>query len=405
MTNPSPAEMDAAWRDGVIALREGRAAAALASLRRIADAGAANAVVWTAIATAQRALGDRAGQKAALQAALAQDPRDLRALIMTGDLHAAEGDGLAADAHYAAATQIAAAAPPSDPALRTEAARAAEASRRYRAAYEADMLSAMAAQGVDRPEARRVRQSMDLLLGRRELYLQQPRHYYFPELPQIAWAERALFPWLDKVEAATDAIRADLLRLLDEDAEAQAQDRGSAFSPYLQPAPNRPVFQAQSGLMGDPSWSAFYLWKGGVPQAENLARCPSVMAALGDAPLCRIPGRTPSILFSLLRPGTHIRPHHGFTNARFICHLPLIVPDDCAMRVGPETRPWTEGQACVFDDSIEHEAWNRNPDRLRVVMIFDIWRPELTETERELVSALLEAADRFGGAAAPAWDS
>ena len=110
-------------------------------------------------------------------------------------------------------------------------------------------------------------------------------------------------------------------------------------------------------------------------------------------------------MFSLLRPGTHIKPHHGFTNARYICHLPLIVPDHCAMRVGAETRPWVEGQACVFDDSIEHEAWNRHPDRLRVVMIFDIWRPELSGEEREMVSALLQAVDSFGGRAGPAWDS
>ena len=83
-------------------------------------------------------------------------------------------------------------------------------------------------------------------------------------------------------------------------------------------------------------------------------------------------GRTPSILFSLLRPGMHIAPHHGFMNARYICHLPLIVPEGCAMRVGSQTRAWTEGHACLFDDSIEHEAWNKHPDRLRVVLIFDV---------------------------------
>jgi len=105
----------------------------------------------------------------------------------------------------------------------------------------------------------------------------------------------------------------------------------------------------------------------------------------------------PSILFSLLRPGAHITPHHGFTNARYICHLPLIVPEGCAMRVGSETRAWTEGRACVFDDSIEHEAWNRNPDKLRVVMIFDVWRPELSEAEQRLVSTMLQAVDAYGG--------
>ena len=390
-------DIEAAWQDGARALREGRPVDALGHLRRITAAGHGGPVVWTTIALAHGMSGDRAAQRDALQRALALDPRDLRALIMSGDLHQAEGDGLAADSYYSAAARIAQMAPPSDPGLRAEVSRAAEQSRRFAAAYQDHALQAMASHGLARPQARRVRQALDLLLGRQELYLQQPRHFYFPELPQIAWAERDQFPWMDRMEAATDAIRAELVQVLEEEA--------AGFAPYLQPEPNRPTFSPATGLLGDPSWGAFHLWKAGAPQTENLARCPSVAEALADAPLCAIPGRTPSVMFSLLRPGTHIKPHHGFTNARYICHLPLIVPDHCAMRVGAETRPWVEGQACVFDDSIEHEAWNRHPDRLRVVMIFDIWRPELSGEEREMVSALLQAVDSFGGRAGPAWDS
>ena len=394
-------DLNAAWRDGTQALREGRAQDALRHLSQITAAGRGNAAAWTAMAVAYQMTGDRDAQKQALRQVLALDPRDLRALIMTGDLHADEGDDRAASSYYSAAARLAEVVRPADPGLKAEVARAAGLSARYDAQYRDHLARGMAAHAIDRPEARRVRQSIDLLLGKQEIYLQQPRYFYFPELPQIAWADRAAFPWLDKVEAATGAIRDDLLRVLEEDAKAPT----SAFSPYLQPEPNRPEFKPATGLLGDPSWSAFYLWKSGVPQPENLARCPSVAAALADAPLCTIPGRTPSVLFSLLRPGTHIKPHHGFTNARFICHLPLIVPENCAMRVGPETRPWVEGEACVFDDSIEHEAWNRNADKLRVVMIFDIWRPELSAVERELVSALLQVVDSYGSVAAPAWDA
>jgi aspartate beta-hydroxylase len=309
---------------------------------------------------------------------------------MTGNHHATSGDGRAAVAYYRAAVQIASASPAVDPTLKAELERVHQLIQRYAASYEAHLVSELGGRALERPEARRVRQSLDLLLGKSELYLQQPRHYYFPELPNIGYADRAAVPWMDKVEAATGDIRAELLRVLEEDG---------AFAPYIEPEPNRPQF-GNNPMTGNPAWSAFYLWKGGTPQPENLARCPSVMAALQDAPLCRIPGRTPSILFSLLRPGAHIAPHHGFTNARYICHLPLIVPEGCAMRVGAETRAWTEGQGLAFDDSIEHEAWNRHPDRLRVVMIFDIWRPELSETERELVSALLQAVDTYGAAGA-----
>ena len=392
-THAAAPDLEAAWRDSASALRAGRPAEALDQLHRITASGQANTVVWLAVAMIHRTLGERPAEFAALQQVLALDPRDLRGLIMTGDHHAGGGDTRAASAYYQAALEIAAAAPQADPGLRAELDRARVAIRQIASGYEAHLLRELGGRGLERPEARRVRRSLDLLLGKSEVYLQQPRHYYFPELANIGYAEREAFPWMDRVEAATDDIRGELLRVLEEDG---------AFAPYIEPEPNRPQF-ADNPLSGNPAWSAFYLWKGGSPQPQNLARCPSVMAALEDAPLCRIPGRTPSILFSLLRPGAHIAPHHGFTNARYICHLPLVVPEGCAMRVGAETRAWVEGQALAFDDSIEHEAWNHHPDRLRVVMIFDIWRPELSQTERDLVSGLLQAVDSYGsgGPAAP----
>jgi aspartyl/asparaginyl beta-hydroxylase (cupin superfamily) len=56
----------------------------------------------------------------------------------------------------------------------------------------------------------------------------------------------------------------------------------------------------------------------------------------------------------------------------------------------------------VFDDSIEHEAWNSSNEP-RVILIFDIWRPELSEEERGLVAALLEAVDSYGGGPRVEW--
>ena len=73
-----------------------------------------------------------------------------------------------------------------------------------------------------------------------------------------------------------------------------------------------------------------------------------------------------------------------------MCHLPLVVPDGCWFRVGAETRHWREGEAFVFDDTIEHEALNPT-DQLRVVFIFDVWHPDLAEAERAAVAALIEA--------------
>ena len=95
-------------------------------------------------------------------------------------------------------------------------------------------------------------------------------------------------------------------------------------------------------------------------------------------------------MFSLLRPGARIAPHTGMYNTRLVCHLPLIVPPGCRFRVGNEVREWQEGKLLIFDDTIEHEAWNDGTED-RVVLIFDIWRPELSEQERREVAALFRS--------------
>jgi len=103
-------------------------------------------------------------------------------------------------------------------------------------------------------------------------------------------------------------------------------------------------------------------------------------------------------MFSVLTPGTHILPHRGVTNTRTVCHLPLVVPEDCALVVGGERHDWREGRAVAFDDTYEHEAWNRG-SRTRVVLIFDVWNPHLTAAERDAVAALVAAMGDFNRAA------
>ena len=165
-----------------------------------------------------------------------------------------------------------------------------------------------------------------------------------------------------------------------------------AFGPYVTGSPDRPL--PNNHLLGDPSWGAYYLWEAGAPVADHAARCPNVMAALDHAPIPVISGRSPMALFSLLKPGTHIAPHHGMLNTRLICHVPLIAPPGCALRVGNETREWQEGRALIFDDSFEHEAWNRGTST-RIVLLFEIWRPEIGEAERAELVTLFEAIELF----------
>jgi aspartyl/asparaginyl beta-hydroxylase (cupin superfamily) len=120
------------------------------------------------------------------------------------------------------------------------------------------------------------------------------------------------------------------------------------------------------------------------------------MRALAGAPLTRVKGRSPAVLFSRLLPRTRIPPHTGFVNTRLICHLPLIVPPSCGLRVGNEVRSPVEGKAWLFDDTIEHEAWNDSAES-RVILLFETWRPELSAQERNLVSAMFEAIDEHSG--------
>ena len=133
-------------------------------------------------------------------------------------------------------------------------------------------------------------------------------------------------------------------------------------------------------------------------RADTLALCPRTAAILESLPLCRIREHAPEVMFSVLTPGTHILPHRGVTNTRVVCHLPLVVPEDCALVVGGETHVWREGEAVAFDDTYEHEAWNRG-SRTRVVLIIDVWNPHLTAAERDAVATLAGAMGDFNKAA------
>ncbi len=103
-------------------------------------------------------------------------------------------------------------------------------------------------------------------------------------------------------------------------------------------------------------------------------------------------------MFSALAPHTHIPPHTGVANTRLVVHLPLIVPDGCRFRVGNETRSYTDGEAWVFDDTIEHEAWN-DSNEPRIILLFDVWNPRLSQWEQEMIAEISGALDEFNGAA------
>ena len=366
--------------DGIAALRRGDAAAAHDFLTRAIAAGEASPTVFLASAQACRATGDADGERAAMTRLLAIEPRNIAALLTLAEANARSGDDRGAVAYYRTALATASTPGQTFPdaiiaGLRRGEQFLAQSTRRF----EAHLLSTVAERGG----TRRVRETIDLLLGKTELYLQQPSMLYFPGLPQRAWFERAEFDWIPALEAAVPAMQRELAAVLHDD---------SAFAPYVTGSPDRPA--PANPLFNDPSWGAFYLLQNGEPVAGNAERCPATLAALEGVPVPEIDGRSPMALFSLLRAGTHIRPHHGLLNTRLICHVPLIVPPGCRLRVGGETRAPREGETMIFDDSFEHEAWN-DGSSTRVVLLFEIWRPELSADEREQLTRIFEAIDAY----------
>lgn len=338
---------------------------------------------WLLLAQACNLSGDSAGEETALQRQLAIEPRNLPALLLTGEFKARGDDDRAANSFFQAALNQAAATADVPVALHPMLTRAQEFIARTQTRFESHLLEQLRRSGIGNQG--RIGSAIDLLLGKKQLYLQQPSSFYFPGLPQRQYYERGEFDWLPQVEAAVPAMHDELLAVLAD---------GKDFAPYVEVIAERP--SAANPLINDPSWGAFYFWRDGEIVTENATRCPATMAALEAVPMPTIDQRSPIALWSLLKPGTHIQPHHGLLNTRLICHIPLIVPSDCALRVGNETREWREGEALIFDDSFEHEAWNRS-DQTRVVLLFEIWRPEISPEERAALIAIFETINDYQG--------
>lgn len=225
----------------------------------------------------------------------------------------------------------------------------------------------------------RLRQSLDIAAGRKKLYRQEPTAFALTGLPDVQFFDPDQFEWAAAIEAATPKIRDELQAILD--------GGDQPFNAYIHSASNAEQLGDNQRLVDNVDWSVLSLCHNGWLAPDLVKRCPQTWAAALSAPLPRIAGWGPTVLFSMLRAGARIAAHNGMFNSRLICHLPLIVPPGCGFRVGNEVREWQEGKLLIFDDTIEHEAWN-DSDKDRIILIFDIWRPELSERERRELTAM-----------------
>jgi aspartate beta-hydroxylase len=217
---------------------------------------------------------------------------------------------------------------------------------------------------------------------------QKPRFLYFPDLPSQPYLDPNAQPWAPTLRAAYPSIREEALDVL---------SGAIGFEDFVR---LRPGDQMSNYLGGpQPSWEAFFFFRHGRRFDANHTRCPRTSAALSSVELCEIDAHAPEICFSVMAPNTHILPHYGVTNVRVVMHLPLLVPPDCALNIISAGRHvWREGELMMFDDTFQHEAWNRS-SQPRVILLMDCWNPMLTAVERAAVKVLIATISAFHRAA------
>lgn len=130
-------------------------------------------------------------------------------------------------------------------------------------------------------------------------------------------------------------------------------------------------------LYNNDGWDVFILNYARKKIDTHRAKCPNTSKAIDKIPHMLTAG------FSLLRPGTHIEPHQGFSTPVLRCHLGLVNPPNCGIRVLNEIRTWKEGKCLIFDDASEHEAWN-NSEQIRIILLVDFLKPGITISNEDL---------------------
>ena len=341
--------------------------------------------LWINLSSAYKALENADAERAALEKALALDQRYLPALIRVAELHERLGQDAAAAERWSNVLAVTASLDQSSPEMQQLLTHARDYVARQREGLASALEKALADDlaTASTRENRRVHAAADVMSGRRRVFVNECHGLHYPFLPADEFFDRDHFPWLEQLEAGTDEIRRELRAIL--------ANPDPGLLPYITQPSGVPK-NKWTPLDRSLDWSALHLWLDGNRVDEACARAPKTAALVDQLPLCRIRGRAPAVFFSILRAGKHIPPHTGVTNVRSIVHLALIVPEGCTFRVGGETRPWVEGEAFVFDDTIEHDAHNPTAED-RAVLIIDTWNPYLSETERTAICRMYEVMD------------
>jgi aspartyl/asparaginyl beta-hydroxylase (cupin superfamily) len=196
--------------------------------------------------------------------------------------------------------------------------------------------------------------------------VQHPHYPLFPGLRHQPFHDPRAFPAATILEREFATIRGEALAL-DDDAHVD-------------------YTRAAGMKTGAGSWTLYLFHHMGVEVESVAHRCPATLAVIESLPRACTGYAWGDALFSAMKGGTHLHPHCSTDNLRVRLHLGIEVPEGCLMRVAGETRSWEEGKVLAFEDSFEHEVWNRS-GRRRVVLIVDLWHPDLTDIEIRALTA------------------
>jgi len=363
------------------AVAAGQYGMARSLLEQAVGGGGSSFELWHKLSAMRKALGDLPGALAAIDQALTFSPLDFSALLARAMILDQLGEPGAGEGYGQALAQLR-----SDEDIPVELQAAVAHARQRRDEYRKTLGRYLAGKlPADLSPAERVRAERFVANRTRtsEHFHQRPSDYHFPGLPEIEFHDRDLFPGLAALEQATPLIRAEFDALIAAEV--------AEMVPYVQ-YPERLPLRQWKELNNNPKWTAIHLLQNGWRVEANARHCPKTLEAIAGMDQPTVPGASPVAMFSLLAPHTRIPPHTGVANTRLVCHLPLIVPPKCGFRVGGTTREWRVGEAFVFDDTIEHEAWN-DSDELRVVLIIDLWPPALGPGDRRAAAAVIGASN------------
>lgn len=215
-------------------------------------------------------------------------------------------------------------------------------------------------------------QSAKLLAGKivrtNAAYRPAPSLVYFPGLTSKPWHDAGAFEFAKDFEANFKKIREEYWQLRRSYGERDD---------YVKQKDEHTLSQGEWKWMN-------YIEAGKVVNHDVFEKhCPTLVQLMHESVGASLMTKTPFsyTFFSTMSPGASIAPHYGASNLKLRCHFPIEVPEEAFLRVAGDPRPWTPGKMVIFDDSYEHEAANLSLDRERVILLMDIWHPDLVPAE------------------------